>query len=106
MITRLSKAGLVMLIGLYCLLAGVSNVFDYGSNLAFVQHVMSMDTTFPDNNLMGRAVLNPSAHHVAYWLIIVGEGLAGLLCIWGAWKSSRPGRPRKGILPRPNRLQS
>ena len=46
MIVRLSKALLVALVGSFALLVGVDNIIDYGANLAFVQHVMSMDTVF------------------------------------------------------------
>ena len=37
------------------------NLVDYGSNHEFVKHVLSMDTTFPGNKLMGRAITNPAA---------------------------------------------
>src|SRR5262245_19288126 len=71
-------------IGLLTALACITNITDYGSNFAFVQHVMSMDTTFPDNTLKWRAITARPLHHAAYWLIIVAEGVAGLLCLAGA----------------------
>lgn len=83
-VIRASKAFLVFLISLFCLLVGYNNIVDYGSNFDFVQHVMLMDTTFPGNHLMGRAVSAPFMHHAAYWLIIAGELTAGLLCFAGA----------------------
>ena len=46
---RLAKIALVAAGGLFCLLVGYNNIVDYGSNYMFVQHVLSMDTTFPDN---------------------------------------------------------
>lgn len=81
---RLSKALLVLLMALFCLLVAFNNILDYGTNFQFVQHVLRMDTTFPENNLMGRAVDNPLLHHLAYWLIIAGELAAGVLCLAGA----------------------
>ena len=33
--------------------AHLDNLIDYGSNYEFVKHVLSMDTTFPGNKLMG-----------------------------------------------------
>lgn len=83
-VIRLSKAFLVLLIGLYCVLIAANNIFDYGSNFSFVQHVMLMDTTFPGNEMMGRAITTPALHHAAYWLIIAGEMAAGLLCVAGS----------------------
>jgi hypothetical protein len=59
-VIRLSKIALVTAAGLFCLLVGYNNIVDYGSNFMFVQHVLSMDTTFPDNALRtSRAILNP-----------------------------------------------
>jgi len=84
MIVRLSKILLVLLIGLYALIVGADNIVDYGSNFAFVQHVMAMDTIFPDSTLTWRAVTWPPLHHATYGVIIAFELLAGLLCVAGA----------------------
>ena len=86
MLTRYSKVVLVTLIGLFSLLVGADNIIDYGTNYAFVQHVMSMDTVFPNSTLTWRAITSPTLHHVAYALIIAAELLAGLLCVLGAWR--------------------
>jgi len=48
---------------------------DYGSNYAFVQHVLSMDTTFEGNALMWRAITEPWIWTVAYIGIIAAEGV-------------------------------
>lgn len=85
MIVRLSKAGLTLCLGLFALLVGIDNILDYGTNFAFVEHVLSMDTTFPGNNLMGRAITTDWVHHAAYWLIIASELAVGVLCLAGAW---------------------
>ena len=71
-----------VLTGLACL----NNLMDYNSNFALVQHVLSMDTTFPEGTLRWRAITSPTVHHAAYWLIIAIEGLAGVLCLAGAYK--------------------
>lgn len=86
MLTRYSKVVLVTLIGLFSLLVGADNIIDYGTNYAFVQHVMSMDTVFPNSTLTWRAITSPTLHHVAYALIIAAELLSGLLCVLGAWR--------------------
>jgi predicted small integral membrane protein len=76
----------VSAIGVLTGLACLNNLMDYNSNFALVQHVLSMDTTFAEGNLRWRAVTNPTLHHAAYWLIIAVEGLAGGLCLAGAYK--------------------
>jgi predicted small integral membrane protein len=86
MIVRLSKILLVAMIGLFSLLVGIDNIIDYGTNFAFVGHVMSMDTVFPSTTLTWRAITSPALHHVAYAVIIGFELLSGGLCIAGAWR--------------------
>jgi predicted small integral membrane protein len=83
-VMRLVQASLVGFIGIFGVLVAFNNVTDYGSNFAFVQHVLSMDTTFPGNAMMWRAITDPTVHHVFYGIIIAGEAVAGLLCIAGA----------------------
>lgn len=84
MVIRAAKVLLVLLIGLCALLIGLDNIIDYGTNYAFVQHVMSMDTIFPTSTLTWRAITSPLLHHLAYALIIAAELLTGLICIVGA----------------------
>ncbi len=84
MTVRLSKALLVALVGLFALLVGIDNIIDYGANFAFVHHVMSMDTIFPDSSLKWRAIINPALHHTVYAVIIGFELLTGILCLTGA----------------------
>lgn len=84
MIPRASKALLVALVGVFSLLVGVDNIIDYGTNYAFVEHVMEMDTVFPDTTLTWRAITNDVLNHAAYALIISVEILTGLLCVSGA----------------------
>ncbi len=86
MIVRIAKVLLVTLIGLFSLLVGVDNIVDYGTNYAFVQHVMSMDTVFPNSTLTWRAITSPALHHAAYAGIIAAELLTGVLCLFGALK--------------------
>lgn len=80
---RLLQALTVLLTGLYALFVFLGNLMDYGSNYAFVEHVLSMDTTFDGNALMWRAITEPWAWTVAYLGIIVAEGLVAALGIIG-----------------------
>ena len=86
MILRLAKSLLVLAVGLFALLVGIDNIIDYETNFEFVRHVLSMDTTFPGNKLMWRAITSEPIHHAAYWLIITGELLTGVLCTLGGWR--------------------
>jgi len=84
MLVRAAKVLLVLMIGVFSLLVGLDNIIDYGTNYAFVQHVMSMDTVFPTSTLTWRAITSPTLFHLAYGLIIAAELLAGILCVIGA----------------------
>jgi predicted small integral membrane protein len=86
MIVRISKAGLTLSLGICALLVGVDNIVDYETNFAFVQHVLSMDTTFPGNKLLWRAIVSEWVHHAAYAFIIASEIAVGALCAAGAWR--------------------
>jgi predicted small integral membrane protein len=83
-ITRISKTILVAAIALYASLVALGNITDYGSNFAFVQHVLAMDTVFPGATTTWRAMANPAAHHAAYLLIIAAEVATALACWIGA----------------------
>jgi predicted small integral membrane protein len=50
---RFAKAALVFSMGLFALLAGAGNIVDPGTNLAFVVHVLSMDTVFSSSHSGG-----------------------------------------------------
>lgn len=84
MIIRLSKIVLVAAMGLYASLVAFGNITDYGSNFVFVQHVLSMDTIFPDATIAYRAITAPALHRLAYMLIIAVEVLTAALCWAGA----------------------
>jgi len=81
---RLAKIAMTASLALFALLVAFGNVTDYASNFTFVQHVLSMDTTFPGNALMYRAITTPALWHAAYWLIIAGEAVTGALLAAGA----------------------
>ena len=84
MIERISKVALLAAVALFMALVTLNNLIDYGSNFEFVKHVLSMDTTFPENRLRWRALTNPAVHHLFYALIIGWEGLATLAIGWSA----------------------
>ncbi|HEY8277772.1 MAG TPA: DUF2165 family protein [Methyloceanibacter sp.] len=59
-ITRFAKIVMGLALGLFCLLVAFDNLTDYTTNYLFVQHVMSMDTTYPGSELRYRAITNPT----------------------------------------------
>jgi predicted small integral membrane protein len=80
---RYTKAFMVLALAAFGLLVGIDNIVDYPSNDAFVRHVLSMDTVFPDNALRWRAITSPGLQTAAYIGIIVAEiamGLCFLAC--------------------------
>lgn len=85
LITRLSKTAFVAAIALFATLVSFGNITDYGTNFAFVQHVLMMDTIFPDATIKYRAISSPVLHNVGYILIITVETLTAILCWIGAF---------------------
>lgn len=83
---RLSKIVMSLCLAAFAFLVAFGNITDYGSNYAFVQHVLSMDTTFPGNALMYRSITNPTLWTIGYWLIIVGEAVTCVLFLIAALK--------------------
>ena len=71
-------------LAILALLVAVNNVLDYESNFRFVQHVMSMDTVYPDNTLRYRAITAPALHTLVYVIIISSEFATAILCLLGA----------------------
>jgi len=58
-------------------------VTDYDSNHQFVRHVLMMDSTFPGNHGMWRAINSPGVQTAFYVSIIAWEFVTMLLCWWG-----------------------
>jgi hypothetical protein len=81
---RAAKVAMVAAIALFATLVAFGNLTDYGTNFAFVQHVLSMDTIFPGSTIGYRAITAPALHHAAYMLIIAAEAATAVLCWVGA----------------------
>jgi predicted small integral membrane protein len=84
--TRYAKIVMIFGLALFGLIVAADNIIDYNTNFAFVQHVLSMDTTFPNNGLIWRAVVALPLYHFAYCLIIAAEASTGLCFLICAWK--------------------
>lgn len=58
-----------------------NNLTDFNSNYQFVRHVLMMDTTYPVNQGMWRALTSSAADHSFYIAIIVWEIVTAIL-LW------------------------
>ncbi|RTL59851.1 MAG: DUF2165 domain-containing protein [Sphingobacteriales bacterium] len=81
---RTGKITAVFGIGLMGLLVTVGNVTDYYSNYYFVEHVMKMDTIFPNSEIHYRSVHSPVLFHVSYIILIILEGFMTFCSVKGA----------------------
>jgi predicted small integral membrane protein len=82
MTIRLSKCLLIFAVGLFYTLVVFNNTTDYDSNYQFVRHVLQMDSTFPGNRAMWRAINQPAIHTVFYLSIILWEAATAVLSWW------------------------
>jgi predicted small integral membrane protein len=82
-ITRTAKTLLLAGIGLFYALVVFNNLTDFDSNYQFVRHVLAMDSTFPGNHGMWRALTQPAFHLAFYWGIIAWEITTMVLIWWG-----------------------
>src|SRR3979411_1427608 len=89
MALRVSKAVLVFAIALFYTILVLNNITDYGSNYQFVRHVLMMDSTFPGNHGMWRAVNSPVWHTGFYLSIITWETVTMILCWLGGFMMAR-----------------
>ncbi|WP_172383696.1 DUF2165 domain-containing protein [Streptomyces sp. MNP-20] len=89
-----AAAVLTGVVALYIALVAFGNITDFDSNQQFVRHVLAMDTTFKDDDLMWRAVESRALQDAAYVAIIAWETLAALTLIAGTalWIAGLRGR--------------
>jgi predicted small integral membrane protein len=86
---RLAKTALVFAVAVFYSFVVFNNVADYNSNYQFIRHVLMMDSTFPGNQGMWRAINSPTTHTAFYISIIVWESVTLLLCWAGAIRLAR-----------------
>src|ERR1700677_1105545 len=89
MTIRLSKALLLFALGFYYALLVFNNTNDYNSNLTFVRHGLLMDTTFPGNNGMWRAIHAPAIHALFFVSILCLGIVTGGLLWWAGFRLIR-----------------
>ena len=79
LIVRLAKVVMTAALAAFAFIVTYDNIVDYGTNYEFVKHVLSMDTTFPGNALMGRAITDPRIWAIGYGAVIAAEGVVFIL---------------------------
>jgi predicted small integral membrane protein len=91
MLTINCKIVLIAIVAFFFTLVAFNNMTDHETSLVFVQHVLSMDTVFPDSGTTWRAITSPALHAVFYWTIVAWETLTAILC-WFAVAKLIPAR--------------
>ena len=89
MTLRATKLAMVFAVALYYTLLVFNNITDFDSNYQFVRHVLMMDSTFPGNHGMWRALNQPGWHMVFYLSIIAWEFVTVALCWWGGLRMAQ-----------------
>ena len=92
MMLRAAKTLLVFAVAIFYTFVEFNNVTDYDSNSQFVRHVLMMDSTFPGNHGMWRAINSPAVHTAFYLSIIAWEIATMALCWWGGIRMLRARR--------------
>jgi predicted small integral membrane protein len=88
---RAVVAALAGITGLQMVFIALGNITDFGTNQAFVIHVLAMDTTFKSPNTIWRAITSTGVADAAYIAIIAWEVIAAvvLLAAFVAWLRGR-----------------
>jgi predicted small integral membrane protein len=81
----LAATVLTAVLALYIALVALGNITDFDSNQQFVRHVLAMDTTFKDDDLMWRAITSKGLQDTVYVAIIGWETVAALVLVWATW---------------------
>ncbi|MFB7655181.1 MULTISPECIES: DUF2165 domain-containing protein [unclassified Streptomyces] len=81
----LAATVLTAFLALYIALVALGNITDFDSNQQFVRHVLAMDTTFKDDDLMWRAITSTGVQDTVYVAIIAWETVAALVLIYATW---------------------
>src|SRR5262249_7747772 len=86
---RLAAGVLTGILALYIALVALGNITDFGTNQQFVRHVLAMDTTFKDDDLMWRAITSTALQDTAYVAIIGWQTVGGPVLVRGTFLRAR-----------------
>lgn len=83
---RASKTVLLLLIGIYFLLAAIDNIADPSANWIYLVHVLSMDTVPGDSHLGWRSLRSAAVNRLLFGGLVTWELVTALLCFVGTGK--------------------
>ncbi|TKB51463.1 DUF2165 domain-containing protein [Ferrimonas sediminicola] len=86
---RLFSMMIVLTVTTIAAIGCLGNITDAESNLQFVRHVFSMDTTYNSPNIMWRAITAPSIHMVGFISIIIIEATLTFCGFFGLFKLAK-----------------
>jgi predicted small integral membrane protein len=89
MLVRQCKILMLICLAGFAFLVTFTNLMDFEQSHEFIRHVLSMDTTFSDNDAIYRAIESPMIWTAAYWLVIAGQGLTCALYLLAAFRMIR-----------------
>ncbi|MBB4894946.1 putative small integral membrane protein [Streptomyces olivoverticillatus] len=76
-----AAAALTATVAVYITLVTFGNITDFGTNQQFVRHVLAMDTTFQDADLMWRAITSHTVQDLTYVAIVIWETLCAFVLV-------------------------
>src|SRR5450432_3204390 len=85
LLLRVAKTISVASIALMSLLVVFGNITDYFTNFLIAEHVLKMDTTFPESHIHYRSINSTFLFHFGYILIIVMEAMMAFCSTKGSW---------------------
>lgn len=83
MLLRICKIILIFNIALLFTAIVINNVTDYHTGLILTQHVLSMDSIFPDTPIKSRAIHDMGLQQTAFIIIVLWEAMVALI-LWYA----------------------
>ena len=83
---KIGKIILVLAMGLFLTLAAFNNCMTLQGTFVAVKSAVDMQGTFKVPVLMWRAIENPTLIWLCVAAIVITEAVAGLLCLWGAYR--------------------
>lgn len=88
---RYTKIALLLLVALWGLLGGISNLFGYAGGHGQVVAIMAREGAYPGGGPFV-AMSHPLLTHLGYAVIWLGKLTSGALCLWGSyllWQARR-----------------
>jgi predicted small integral membrane protein len=86
---RVAKVISIFSIGIMGLLIVIGNTTDFDTNYRFVEHVMKMDTIYPQSHIQYRSINNSLIFHLGYFFIIGLQVTMTFCCLKGSWQMAR-----------------